>query len=90
MEQVWRLDFSQTVVPIFQEYCINVKSYCSIFSGSFGETTTVSDFEEAMHSLEKRALERQSRLEAALLQVSPHSLMSKRPDIQSVDYPHGK
>ena len=35
------------------------------------ETAPAADLEEAVQALEERALERQARLEAALLQVSP-------------------
>ncbi len=40
------------------------------FSGST-ETAPAADLEEAVQALEERALERQARLEAALIQVIP-------------------
>ena len=41
------------------------------------ETAPAADLEEAVQALEERALERQSRLEAAMLQVGPFISLSE-------------
>ena len=46
-----------------------MKSILAGFSGST-ETAPAADLEEAVQALEERALERQARLEAALIQVA--------------------
>jgi len=49
------------------------------------ETAPAADLEEAVQALEERALERQARLEAALLQVlSPSSPCAAVPNLEGV------